>query len=289
MFKIDRPSKKVKFSRFLYSFFVSYFILFIFFLAVFFLLHMDEPNDFIFSLGIFTFVIFFFIQIANHLIDIYWEHVAIQEDWKKSEQKSSCCRFFLVPAWIKQAWFQLKIQFSEPLVLYSFYFDFRLLQQAWNIAVDNPESNSPDEHDALILIYYSPLSREYFSLAGLDLLIPFFIDNKINYRVYCCNNSDFFLEIVNNPKTTTLWIFGHGFRGGVRFFDKLINYSDLVNKLSEECKNKKYVYQFHCNSGCEKSLSEYIANGRGFANFQSLMPYAIRGYIKNILNDESWK
>jgi hypothetical protein len=69
----------------------------------------------------------------------------------------------------------------------------------------------------------------------------------------------------------------------------IFSYPELVEKLSKEAKNKKYVYQFHCNSGCEPSLSQGSAKGRGFADFKRLTPSAIRGYLKNILRDESWK
>lgn len=190
---------------------------------------------------------------------------------------------------LKEDGLGFKNQFFEPIVPYSSIFDFKLIQKGWNEAVSSPEYHSNDEHDAIIIIFYSPFSREYFSIAGLDLLIPFFVKNKIKYRVYSCENSEIFFKIVNNPKTTTLWIFGHGYRGGVRFSDMIVSYSDLFENLSEDAKNKKYVYQFHCNSGCEKSLSECVAQGRGFANFKKLTPYAIRGYLKNILRDKSWK
>jgi hypothetical protein len=176
----------------------------------------------------------------------------------------------------------------EPIILYSSIFDFLKIQKGWNSAVENPEYKSYDDHDAIIVIGYSPFSREYFSISGLDLLIPFFIENKIKYRVYCCENYETFFNIVNNPKTTTLWILGHGRRGGVRISDSIFSYFDLFEKLSKGARNKKYVYQFYCNSGCEKSLSEYVAQGRGFANFKKLTPYAIRGYLKNILRDKSW-
>lgn len=286
MIENESPNKKVTTSRYLVSFIISYVSLFILIYFILVLLHLNQD----FFAILMVIVLLLSIQFILRLIDYFFELCASREDWKKPQIKMSSCNknSKKKSTWIQRRSSQLK-NCIEPIFLYSLIFDFQLIQKGWNYAVENPEYQSNDEHDAIIIMEYSQFSREYFSISGLDLLLPFFIENKIKYRVYCCEKSETFFKIVNNPKTTTLWILGHGRRGGVRISNTIFSYSELVENLSKEAKNKKYVYQFHCNSGCETSLSEYIAKGRGFANYKRLTPYAIRGYIKNILRDESWK
>jgi hypothetical protein len=125
-------------------------------------------------------------------------------NWKKPQQiELSCHRVLKIPSWIQRFFSQLKNFVFEPFFLYSSFFDFPIIQKGWNSAVENPEYQSNDEHDAIIIIRYSPFNREYFAISGLDVLLPFFIENKSNYRVYYCDKYETFFKIVNNPKTTT--------------------------------------------------------------------------------------
>jgi hypothetical protein len=281
------PNKKITIRRFLLSFIISYAF---FFAIVFIILSWFNQSKDIFTILSIALFFHFVFQIGIHASDIFFEFKATREDWKNPQpNKISCIEAPVVPQWIKSGWFWFKTQLCEPIFFYSIIFDFILIQKGWNVAVSTPAYHSNNEHDAIIIISYSAFSREYFSVNGLDLLIPFFVENKINFKVYCCENSENFVKIVNDPTTKTLWIFGHGYRGGVKFSDKTVSYSSLFENLSEDSKNKNYVYQFHCNAGCEKSLSEYVANGRGFANYKRQTPYAVRGYIKNILQEKSWR
>jgi hypothetical protein len=225
-----------------------------------------------------------------YLIDKYQEYKARQVDWKNPycPKNGSCQNHFETPSLIKTFFVKIKGEFLEPIYLYASLFDFPIIKKGWNNAVNNPESNSNNDHDAIIVMAYSKYSREFFTISGLDLILQFFIDNKINYQVSSCDTIESFLKIINNPKATSLWIFGHGCRGGIRISDTVVKYSDIVEQLSDEARNKKYVYQFHCNAGCEPSFSDLIAEGQGFANYQKQFPYSIRGYLSNILKDEKW-
>jgi hypothetical protein len=225
-----------------------------------------------------------------HGLDSYCEFKASREDWKNPHppKRGSCKNHFENPSLIKTIFVKIKGEVFEPIYLYASFFDFPIIKKGWNTAVNNPESNSNNDHDAIIVMAYSKHSREYFTIAGLDLILQFFIYKKINYRVYSCDNLETFKKILNNPNASSLWILGHGCRGGIRIGDEVVKYSDIVMQLSDDAKNKRYIYQLHCNSGCDPSLSDLISKGRGFANYQRQFPYSIRGYLANILKDEKW-
>lgn len=217
-------------------------------------------------------------------VEIVSEYNSTREDWKHPQPGKQCREPPASPPWL--FWFRTNI--GESLALYNFYITFRYIRKGWNAAVEKPEFNSRDDHDAIIVMIYSCIGRE-FHFQEIDLLIEFFTKKGINYKVYCCENYDDFFNVVNNPQAKKLWIFGHGYRGGVRTGNRIVIYSELINNLSINAKNKDYIYQFHCNNGCEKSLADYLSCGQGFANYKSLLRGGgVRGYIKNIFKDKSW-
>jgi hypothetical protein len=283
----ENPNGKVTSLCFFILLCVSFVIFFIILFGV--SLFLKIQMDFIIFL-FFVLVLYLSLQFLIHILDVYNEHKASQSDWKKSTIPKNvyCPHVFEIPQSIQKIFVKIKGEILEPFFLYASIFDFPIVKKGWNIAVDNPEFNSCNDHDAIIVMAYSPYCPEYFSISGLDLILQFFIEKKINYRVYSCDNLGNFVKIINNPRASSLWILGHGCRGGIRINDEVVNYSDIVVQLSEDAKNKKYVYQLHCNSGDEPSLSDLISKGRGFANYQRQFPYTIRGYLANIFRDEQW-
>ena len=73
-----------------------------------------------------------------------------------------------------------------------------------------------------------------------------------------------------NPSISSVWIFGHGNRGGVGFGDSFYDYSQLKARDIK----KDYIYQFHCNPGLYESLASIVSDGRGYVNNKVNNPYS---------------
>ena len=271
--------------RFLISFSISISLFFVIFLILGYLI----KQSIVWALGIS--IIF---ETLLQIIFYYWnwsdERVTLKENWKMvppQAKKVSLCNCYF-PESIKLRIFWIKTRITEPVLMYHIISNFVYMRRGWNAAMINDEFNSDNDHDAIVISIYSKYGREYFFKEGIDLLITFFVKHKISFKVYLCQNSNDFISVLNNPKTKTLWIFGHGARGLLACQDTKLEYSKVVNLLSNESKNKNYVYQFHCNNGNEKSLADFLSEGEGFVNNKVNTLGSCRGYIKAILNDSSW-
>lgn len=269
----------ILFNSFLFTIFFAYSVL------------MQNKMSILFLIEI-TFLLGISSQILIFIFEKHEEKKASHIDWKhppRNFSRNHCEKKLKKPGIVKNIFFKIK-PCLEFLIFYQSPVIFHNIKKGWNSAVDHRQLNSNAGHDAIIVNIYSPLSPEYMFQNGIDLLITFFMRKKNSYKIYCCNSSDNFFDIVNNPNATSLWIFGHGTRGSLRCRDKYVIYSELCNQLSPISRNKRYIYQFQCNGGSnEISLVEYLANGRGFANFkENTMGAEIRVYIQKILQDDSW-
>jgi len=254
------------------------------------LLHLLSPSIRIFFIVGLVIAVELIFQIGVYPFENRKYNKALKDNWKQPKKCSTCEIISIWPEYFRNIYFQFKTIIVEPLFNYHFFYHFTQIKAGWNCVVKYKEFMSEIDHDAIIVNIYSPFGKEYIFGDGIDLLISFFVMREIPFKVYCCNNSIDFFNIINNPKCKTLWLFGHGKRGGIRCSDKYVDYSEIVNEMSIDSKNKNYVYQFHCNSGCDKSLADYLSNGCGFANYQQLdKGREIRGYIENILQDETWQ
>ena len=177
---------------------------------------------------------FFRYPIPNSNFDfkVHEEKKANKIDWKHPPQvftRNHSEKELKKPGIVKNIFFKIK-PVLEFLIFYQSPVIFQNIKKGWNSAVDHPQLNSNARHDAIIVNIYSSLSPEYMFQNGIDLLITFFSREKYNYKIYCCNSSDDFFDIVNNPNATSLWIFGHGTRGSLRCRNKYVIYSELCNQ-----------------------------------------------------------
>lgn len=127
------------------------------------------------------------------------------------------------------------------------------LQSPENLDVDSRK------HDAFVVIE----SRgDYLLYNGLDTLIPKFKEKGYPFRIYYCKTPDDFKTVLSNEKANCVWIFGHGWRGGITFKGRrrLLNlrhlklqdkihfcYSNLVVSGKNEYPVKDFIVQLHCN------------------------------------------
>jgi hypothetical protein len=129
-----------------------------------------------------------------------------------------------------------------------------------------PNLGSDQTHHAIIIAHPKPRilkirgyiiwqnkRKESYS-SGEDLLIEKFQNpvKKINYAIYEVNSKEQVLPLIQDPKITHLWIFGHGQRDKLDLEMGTLYYSDTQNTAP-----KKFIGQYHCNSWLGKSLADY--------------------------------
>jgi|SRR5208283_4320494 len=100
--------------------------------------------------------------------------------------------------------------------------------------------------------------------SGFDLLIKYLDVKKELFDIYICNTKEAAKEVIERPEVNKIWIFGHGWMGGLYLgkTDKL-DYSEFKN-LPEEQK-KDFIGQFHCNTDGDlnSSLAAYALKPDG--------------------------
>ncbi|MGB7532349.1 MAG: hypothetical protein WA977_05135 [Halobacteriota archaeon] len=162
-------------------------------------------------------------------------------------------------------------------ILYLQFFVLYCINKGWKSAQSYPQFMSDNEYDAIIIVH-EKIAEKYMYGCGIDLLIDFFREKEIPYKLYHCYDLNTFEEIVRNQKAVNLWLFGHGSRGSISCGNQFIKYEKL-----KDAPRKGYVYQFHCNHGNDTSLAEYLSNGRGYVNNRTSNMIQNREHIKQIL------
>ena len=116
--------------------------------------------------------------------------------------------------------------------------------------------NSQEPHHAIIIAHKNSASIEKIRLYmdGMDILIKRFRCNKTptNYKIYEITSKNEAIQIICNPQTTHLWIFGHGARNKLRFDSGNLYYQEVRN-----ARRKIFIGQYHCNSLFGRSLADY--------------------------------
>ena len=92
-----------------------------------------------------------------------------------------------------------------------------LYYKSVKIATINPEIHSEDNHHGIIFPQYSSFFKQKAISDLIDILVTQFHKSKICYKIYFIENEDDFISAYSNPKCTSLWILGHGDRGGLKF------------------------------------------------------------------------
>lgn len=128
---------------------------------------------------------------------------------------------------------------------------------------DNPElANSPDYVAIIIAVNYSFLDIFQDSVfgEGVELLIHFFKERGLSYKVKICRAPKDAEEIIVDPNAKSLWIFGHGKKNNLAFGKN----GRLKYKKFEGCPDKKtFIAQLHCNTGEGPSLLDVMSDGNG--------------------------
>ncbi|MDD2803772.1 MULTISPECIES: hypothetical protein [Methanocorpusculum] len=131
---------------------------------------------------------------------------------------------------------------------------------------NSPNNICVKHHAIIVAISTRKLSHKiirYFPYSGgAKILVKWFINKKIPFKVYECLNKSDLEKIIIDDNATVLWIFGHGQKNGVNLQKEFFKYSyfdiDVYRKH-----RKKEINQFHCNKDEGKSLTEILADGNG--------------------------
>ncbi len=101
---------------------------------------------------------------------------------------------------------------------------------------------------------------------GFELLKQYFEENNILFNFYVCRTPEDAKTVIENDKVEKIWIFGHGYIGGLDFGENgVLKYGDLKN-----APKKDFIGQFHCNTEAKicNSLADFILkpNGKKFVH-----------------------
>jgi hypothetical protein len=114
--------------------------------------------------------------------------------------------------------------------------------------------------DAFIVAHSKGI-HSYGDTAGLDNLVKYFIQKKYPYKIFHCYNPADIVSVLKEKRAKYLWIFGHGWRGGITFKEagkisdlsilwpekKSLIYENLTNE-NPPLPEKLFIGQFHCNT-----------------------------------------
>ena len=161
--------------------------------------------------------------------------------------------------WIFNSILIVSLAIIIPIVVFSVY--ITISGNYWVNSLKNqqfPQNLNSDsqDHDGFIVIH--SMGHNFMSYPGFDILISFFISNRYPFKIYHCYNPGDFKNVLSNERTKYIWIFGHGWRGGITFkwTRKLLHlltpnktqfsYKKIQDELEKYAK-KLFIGQFHCN------------------------------------------
>lgn len=152
----------------------------------------------------------------------------------------------------------------------------KIIQNFTNQEIIN--DSYPRSYHSIIIANSTKQDKRVGILVGIDLLVKRFTSQKCKYKITVCDTP---LEVKNeieNPHADYIYLFGHGFKGGLTFY----NADESISKFEYSSVNptfsKKFIGQFHCNQGNGLSLVELLLKKPDVDNH-----YFIPGYTLNFL------
>jgi len=126
----------------------------------------------------------------------------------------------------------------------------------------NPEYNAQEKHIAIVIENKGEIcqSRDVI-YDGSHLLIEYFLKHKEPYKVYHNIKKAELISLFKNPKITSIFVFAHGTRHGIKIDGQMSFYCELKGGAK-----KNYVAQMHCNPGGGMSSKEVGLTKKEFAD-----------------------
>ncbi|MDG6219760.1 MAG: hypothetical protein QCI00_10050 [Candidatus Thermoplasmatota archaeon] len=166
--------------------------------------------------------------------------------------------------------------------------------KGYNCAKKFPHSDKLDQdvYHAIIIVP-NLWAKKIMYANGIDLLISHFRAEGIHYKIFEITKPKELKEIVSDNNALYLWIFGHGNRHGISFGSKSFFYYDYIDELrnkSIKLPKKRFIAQFHCNTGFGKSLADYLVDDSSKRYVSDKIRYIFqnREDIKRIINSKSY-
>jgi len=187
---------------------------------------------------------------------------------------------FLFIAYYILAW--LYIKFGEYIFSYILVWAFSpLVFFNWWYLRKNSELDPEKNHIAIILCNGYMPERILAYKEDIPKLIKYFKKRNWPYKVYFgVNTKTKLVKIINNPKTTIIYLLGHGIRHGIRINQKeIVYYCEFLKSP-----RKKFIAQLHCNHMGGRSLVEYISKNSisGFVTNKKLTSFGISKFIREV-------
>jgi len=132
---------------------------------------------------------------------------------------------------------------------------------------NHKKKNLKTNHAGIIVVLWDNCDKEDILTisSDIDLLVDYFDNNKELFDIYIIKTKEDAKEVIEKKEVNRIWVFGHGWMGGLYFgsFDNKLEYS-YFKRLKEEQK-KDFIGQFHCNSdgNLDSSLAAYILKSDG--------------------------
>lgn len=154
----------------------------------------------------------------------------------------------------------------------------------WNYIKRNSEFNANKNHIAIVLCNNYMPERMLVYREDIPKLIKYFKKNKWPYKVYFRTDKNKLKDIIQNKKTSIIYIVGHGQRHGVKTGKKEMTYYCEFQKSPK----KKFIAQLHCNHLGGKSLVEYLSEKsvNGFVTNKMLSSFGLNKFIDKVTKGE---
>lgn len=110
---------------------------------------------------------------------------------------------------------------------------------------------------SIIIANSTRRNKQIGIFVGIDMIIDKIKSQNCKYKITLCNTPDEVKNEIENPNAEYVYLFGHGFKGGLTFYhtDSILKF---YYRTIDPKSIKKFIGQLHCNSGDEISLIELL-------------------------------
>lgn len=181
------------------------------------------------------------------------------------------------------AWLYLKIgTFIMNYIFTPAY--FLTLLPTWNYLRKNQELNSNKNHIAVVLANDYMPERVLAYRQNLKKLIKYFREKNWPYKIYSRVSFVKLKQILNNLKTTIIYLMGHGNRHGIKLNNKEMAYFCEFEKSPK----KKFIAHLHCTHNTGKTLVDYISKDstKGFVANKKISTFRVDKFFDKVTKGE---
>jgi hypothetical protein len=124
----------------------------------------------------------------------------------------------------------------------------KIVQNFTNQKISNESYSSP--YHSIIIANSTKRGKRVGIFVRIDLLVNRINFQKCKYKITLCKTPIEVKNEIENPNAVYIYLFGHGFKGGLTFYNDEST-SEFEYNTVDPTISKKFIGQFHCNSGNE--------------------------------------